>query len=561
MSTSDDVATTPGSDRVVIFSNFSWDNRYELPFLNKALTSEHYDVTEYRTGRSGPGTATLPHFLAAGGAGVFIISTHGGWFTEDHGQWKDQGAPPFRKGARVVWALWIEQDGDQEQSDAALKRYSEFRGPERSPYIIAPEHLNGIWLTQSGIEHFFGSTGIEHHSLVFIGACWSSFGVRDFGAQAYFGYSNPVYDSEVYNDWGLLFGDMTGTRNKGQDLAAAAALAAGTCPAQSEDDQPRPLCFTNDLRVVSGHVRLNGVAMIGTIERDIVLSPAVEDFAGAATSPQTVGDEGPFEIRFDAWMDTTVSPSSFLSAGSAAVVNAHWTSHTALTFELAPPPADCAWPCQVTVMLDAKRATSYGTFGNWLAGNTNSADTTNGIAPNGDDYSSRLTIYDTLAAAGTPKGSYVAAWEATPPYAEAFTTPASITTAESLTVYWGGFAQYNGGVVTAAIYKWGDSGPVGDALYTSPSMTLDAGGDGTLLNPFSFDPGTLLSPSTQYGVVLQAGPAAPAATHWYSTLATEPTTSPLIPGGNAWCCASTGAWMSSAQNGYTEDIPIRIVLG
>jgi hypothetical protein len=221
-----------------------------------------------------------------------------------------------------------------------------------------------LWITQKGIQQLFGDSNERpKDQLVFNGACWSNNLAAAFGSTAYFGYTQPASDLEVYSDLGLLLGRLDGLRDKSLHRDTASAWAAGG--------------FTN--------TKINQLVYHAQPDTDsVVLSPDVSEIKYPDGQKVALpGTAGPFMIEFDAAMDTSVSPSSLLSVKGATVSASSWSSASELTLSLKQP--SCADVCPVTLRIDARKAVSAGKFANWLDGNLDPAGGKPGVYPNGDD--------------------------------------------------------------------------------------------------------------------------------------------------------------------------------
>ena len=342
----------PGSDTAVIYSNFSQDKPY-LAKWKTILEDEHYKVTEYLAGANGAGSATLANFVGAVKAGVLIISTHGADLTQSG--FNGLLVSEFTSQAALDTA-WNADEKDPAYRDGVLRKLN-FVDNHRGAKVYT------LWITQKGIQHFFGdSKERPADQLIFDGACWSANLAAAFGSTAYFGYTQPSTDPEVYSDLNRLLGRLDGQLNKATDRDTASAWSAGG--------------FTN-----TATNQLAYAAQPAT--KSVVLSPDVSKVVYPDGQDYSLpGTAGPFKIDFDAAMDTSVSPDSFLSVKGATLSDSSWTSPTELTLNLKN--SACPDLCPVSITIDGKVAVSAGDFHNWLDGNLQPAGGTAGVYPNGD---------------------------------------------------------------------------------------------------------------------------------------------------------------------------------
>ena len=344
----------PGSDTAVIYSNFPNQDTGFIAQWKKILQGENYKVTEYLGANNGPGTATLANFVSAVKAGVLIISTHGADLQQSG--FNGLLVSEFTSQAAVD-AAWNVDETDPAYQDGVLKKLK-FVDNHRGMTVYS------IWITEKGIHQLFGdSPQRPDDQLIFNGACWSNNLAAAFGSTAYFGYTKPASDPEVYGDLRRLLGRLDGTLNKGDDRDTERAWTAGG--------------FT--------HTTVNQLVYHAQPDaKSVALSPDVREVEYPGGQDYSLpGPAGPFKIEFDAAMDTSVEPSSFLSVKGATLTDSAWTSPSELTLDLKS--SGCAEVCPVTVTIASKLAVSAGKFHNWLDGDLDPAGGMTGVYPNGDD--------------------------------------------------------------------------------------------------------------------------------------------------------------------------------
>lgn len=344
----------PGSDTAVIYSNFPTQDKTKIASWKRILEGENYKVTEDLGSNAGAGTATLANFVDAVKAGVLIISTH--------------GADLQKSGFN---GLLVSEFTSQAALDAAWdadEKVPAYRNGALRKLNFVDNHRNAtvytLWITEKGVQKLFGdSKDRPEDQLVFDGACWSGHLAAAFGSTAYFGYTQPATDPEVYGDLGLLLGRLDGIRDEGRERDSASAWAAGG--------------FTNTaINQLQYHAQPN--------TKSVALSPDVSDIKYPDGQEIALpGTAGPFKIEFSATMDTSVAPSSLLSAKGATLSTSSWSSPSELTFSLKK--ASCDDVCPVTVTIAAKETVSAGKFHNWLDGNLDPPDGQAGEYPNGDN--------------------------------------------------------------------------------------------------------------------------------------------------------------------------------
>ena len=344
----------PGSDTAVIYSNFPTQDKPRIATWKRILEGENYKVTEDLGSNSGAGTATLANFVEAARAGVLIISTH--------------GADVQQSGFN---GLLVSEFTTQAALDAAWnadEKVPAYKGGALRKVNFVDNHRNAsvfsLWITEKGIQRLIGnSKDRPDDQLVFNGACWSDHLAAAFGSTAYFGYTQPASDAEVYGDLALLLGRLDGTRDRGLQRDTTSAWTAGGFTRTQ----------TNQLEY---HAQPDS--------KSVVLSPDASEVKYPDDQKVALpGTVGPFKVEFDAAMDTSVSPRSVLSVKGATLSTASWSSPSELTFSLKRP--TCADLCPVTLTIAAKKAVSAGKFHNWLDGNLDPADGRAGEYPNGDD--------------------------------------------------------------------------------------------------------------------------------------------------------------------------------
>jgi len=344
----------PGSDTAVIYSNFPTQDKQDIAGWKKVLEGENFKVTEYLSTNTGPGTATLANFLSGVKAGVFIISSHGSDLTQNG--FNGLLVSEFTSQAALNSA-WNTDQKNPAYRGGVLKKLN-FVDNHRGITVYS------LWITQNGVHQLFGAAKDRPaDQLVFDGACWSDHLAASFGSTAYFGYTQPVTDAEVYSDLGLLLGRLDGTQDKAADRDTARAWGAGG--------------FTNTANnQLVYHAQPNTDSVVLSSDVSDIKYPDGQDYS-------LPGPAGPFHIEFDAVMDTAVSPSSFLTVKGATLSNDEWTSSTELTLFLKNP--SCSDVCPVTLAIAGKIAVSAGAFHNWLDGNQDPAGGQAGVYPNGDN--------------------------------------------------------------------------------------------------------------------------------------------------------------------------------
>ena len=344
----------PGSGTAVIFSNFPTQDARFIAKWKRILVGEHYEVREDLSANAGPGSATLANFVSAVKAGVFIISTHGADLTQNG--FNGLLVSEFTTQAALD-AAWNADEKDPAYQGGVLRKVT-FVDNHRAVKVFS------LWITQKGVKQLFGeSRDRPADQLVFDGACWSNNLAADFGSTAYFGYTKPSTDAEVYGDIGRLLGRLDGTLDKGTDRDTAHAWTAGG--------------FTNTANnQLAYHAQPD--------DKSVALSPDVSkvEYPGGQNY-SLPGTAGPFKIEFNAAMDTRVGPESFLSVKGATLSDSSWASPTELTVDLKN--SGCADVCPVKLTIAGKIAVSAGDFHNWLDGNLDPAGDGAGVYPNGDD--------------------------------------------------------------------------------------------------------------------------------------------------------------------------------
>lgn len=345
----------PGSDVAVIYSNFPSEDASFLSKWKQILEGENYKVTEYvAAADGGPGTATLDHFVAAAKAGVVVLSTHG-VDTQQNG-FNGILVSEFTSQAALDNA-WNADEKDPAYQGDVLKKLN-FPDDHRDNKTVY-----SLWMTQAGVQHLFGDNKQRPaDQLVFAGACWSNNLAAAFGATAYFGYTKPVTDGQVYRDMGRLLGRLDGTQMSADDRDTTKAFAAGG--------------FTTGPTRLVYHAQPAGTSVALSPDVSSVDYPDGQDYS-------LPGDAGPFVVHFDTPMDTGVSPSSFLSVKGAKLSDASWSSSTELSLDLKS--STCTDICPVTITIDSKVAVSAGDFRNWLDGDVDPMGAGTGVYPNGDN--------------------------------------------------------------------------------------------------------------------------------------------------------------------------------
>ncbi len=344
----------PGSDTAVIYSNFPTQDKANISIWKKVLVGENYKVTEDLSATTGQGTATLANFVAAAKAGVFIISTHGADLRQNGFDGLLVSEFPTQA---ALDAAWNADEKHPTYRNGVLKKLN-FVDNHRKVKVYS------LWITKKGVQKLFaGSSARPADQLVFDGACWSDHLAAAFGATAYFGYTQPASDAEVYGDLGLLLGRLDGTKDNGLHRDTTGAWDAGG--------------FTN-----TRNNQLSYHAQPAT--KSVALSPGVSDIKYPDGQDVALpGDAGPFMVEFNAAMDKGVRPSSFLAVKGATLTSITWSSSAELTLYLKRP--GCTDVCPVTLTIDAKKAVSAGIFHNWLDGNLKPAGGQPGVYPNGDN--------------------------------------------------------------------------------------------------------------------------------------------------------------------------------
>jgi len=358
--------TTPANEKAAIFfplgyaNGNSADEKELIKYFTEQLTLESYIVTPFvdETGADDddPQRATATNFLQLGDFAVVLVATHG---QEDNlmvevyssegardKKWKDVYG--FPDAPTKPW-----QKGDLIQCDGGVD----------ITHKPDPIRIYGICITAQGIKNNItkGPTVLELASCL-------AFGLKDdFGAvREFFGYdAKECPSTTIKPDSMLLWGRMSGTKDKGEHRPADAAYQAGQ---------------------FSDHFKFQHKKG----EARTVLAPGVVKTEPVPDENVAVGSTAAGVITFDATMDMTKDASKVITAAGLAgtescgsVSDAKWTSATELSFKFK---ANAAGYAFLQIEPSEALADPKSGYANKLDGNQKPPQKVNRVAPNGDAF-------------------------------------------------------------------------------------------------------------------------------------------------------------------------------